>query len=613
MGLWWKRRFFIGLTIAVCIGGVFCAAFWSNLLYGMQLRSSDFLFRVPNLYQSTQPEDRIVVVAIDDKSLDELGRFASWPRSYHAQLIDTLAQAKARVIVFDVLFSEPAPGDEELAASAEAAGNVIQPVLGVSAKHKPTRVDGAMEFETFLRPLRSIEESAVMLGHANVLPDEDGVVRRLPLIIRSGEDYEPALALAAVANYLRRPQVIESTIKDNSLPFAGRSIPLDRLNSMLINNTGTRFPTVSFADVLAGRIAPAIFNDGIVIVGATASGLGDKYWTPMGEMMSGVEIHASAVHTILTGNFLSPAPPAVTIAIMLTLALLCGIVVLRLRVLWATLLAILLCVVYLVTAFSFFDRGIMLNLVYPPLAILGTFVGVNLYNIACERSEKREITKAFGRYVPSPVVDKILAALGEGELKLGGQQREVTVAFADIRGFTGVSEKVQPEALVGVLNTYLSIVINAVLKHDGMINKFGGDSIMAVWNVPTDCKEHALLATMAAIDAQRAIRQLQQEELTLPRMDFGIGINTGMVVAGNMGSEDRLEYSVIGNAVNIASRLTSVTPGEKVWIGSDTYELVKDYIRVKPLKPLMVKGKRLPIKAYEVIDYMPETIEADLA
>lgn len=136
---------------------------------------------------------------------------------------------------------------------------------------------------------------------------------------------------------------------------------------------------------------------------------------------------------------------------------------------------------------------------------------------------------------------------------------------------------------------------------------------MAVWNVPTDCKEHALLATMAAIDAQQAIRQLQQEELTLPRMDFGIGINTGMVVAGNMGSEDRLEYSVIGDAVNIASRLTSVTPAGKVWIGSDTYELVKDYIRAKPLKPLMVKGKRLPIKAYEVIDYMPQTIEADLA
>jgi len=241
-------------------------------------------------------------------------------------------------------------------------------------------------------------------------------------------------------------------------------------------------------------------------------------------------------------------------------------------------------------------------MLYPPLAIIGTFVGVNLYNVTSERSEKREITKTFGRYISPSVVDKILAALGEGELKLGGKEHEVTVAFADVRGFTSISEKMQPEELVKALNIYLSIVIKAVLKYDGVINKFGGDSVMAIWNVPVKCEGHALLATKAVVSTQHAIRELQEKETTLPNMEFGIGVNTGKAVAGNMGSEDRLEYSVLGDAVNTAARLASATPGGKVWIGANTFAWVKDYITAKPLEPLSVKGKHEPIQAYEVVD-----------
>ncbi|RLC66327.1 MAG: hypothetical protein DRH97_06655, partial [Chloroflexi bacterium] len=355
-------------------------------------------------------------------------------------------------------------------------------------------------------------------------------------------------------------------------------------------------------DALRGEIDPSVFHDKLVIVGATASALGDTFWTPTGQMMNGVEIHANAIHTILAGDFLRPAPFNVTIALIMVLALLCSLVVLRLRVLWATLLTFSICALYLLVAFTFFDKGIMLNLVYPPLAILGTFVGLTLFNITSERSEKKEMARTFGRYISPPVVDKILTALEKDELKLGGQQQEATVAFADVRGFTGISENMQPEELVRVLNIYLSTVIQAVLNHGGMVNKFGGDSVMAIWNAPTPCEEHALSATKAAIDIQRAVKELQEREAELPKMDFGIGINTGKVVAGNMGSEDRLEYSVVGDAVNIAARITSLAEASKVWISSDTYELVKDYIVAKPLEPLMVKGKREPIMAYEVTD-----------
>jgi adenylate cyclase len=321
-------------------------------------------------------------------------------------------------------------------------------------------------------------------------------------------------------------------------------------------------------------------------------------------MMSGVEIHANAIHTILSGNFLSAAPPGATILAILALALLCGIAVLRFRVTWAVLTSAMLYITYLLAAFTFFDRGIMLDMLYTPLAMLFAFVGTTLYRVTLEQSDKREITKLFGRYVPPQVVERLLTSLEKDKLELAGEQREVTVMFADIRGFTSISDNIKIEELVRALNAYLSTVIEEVLKHDGMINKFGGDSIMAVWNVPTDCNGHSLLAIKAAIDAQYNIRELQKKETTMPRMDFGIGIDTGRVIAGNMGSEDRLEYTVIGETVNLASRITSATPGGKVWVGAETFESAKGFIVANQLEPMTVKGKRKPVVVYEIEDYV---------
>jgi len=610
-----RRRFIAGILIGVCIGVSLCLAYSFNLLSGVQLQSSDFLYKVASPNRDPAQQDKIVIVAIDDRSLEQLGHFPSWPRSYHADVIDMLTEAEARIIVFDILFSDPAPGDEQLAMSISDAGNVILPVAYSPTSYKSTGAGDSNDSGSFIRSLSVFEEGALAAGHANLLPDVDGVVRKSPLVIYSHEQSEPSLSLAAVATYLRRPQIIEAPPENGRLPFAGRSIPLDDVNGMIINYTGaitdngqiSSFETVSFLDALRGEVAPAVFYDKIVIIGATASALGDTFWTPTGRMMNGVEIHASAIDTILSGDFLRPASSAITIALIMTLAALCSMVVLRFRVLWATLLAFLLFGAYVLIAFSMFDRGIMFNMVYPPLAIIGTFIGVNLFSITSERAEKRAITETFGRYISPPVVDRILTALERDELKLGGQQQEATVAFADIRGFTSMSENMQTDELVKVLNIYLSIVINAVLDHNGMVNKFGGDSVMAVWNAPTPCEEHALLATKAAIEVQHQIKELQHNNALLPKIDFGIGINTGIVIAGNMGSEARLEYSVVGDAVNIAARLTSLAEGGKVWIGSNTFELIKERVVAEELEPLTVKGKREPIKAYEVRDICEES------
>jgi len=601
-----RGRYSKGILVALSIGAVFGLMSHFNLLHGAQLKSGDLLFASAKL-QSPREPDEIVIVAIDDKSLGQLGHYSSWSRSYHAELADILNSAGARIIAFDVLFSEPTPGDEVFAASIRSAGNVVIPVAYTSTTGELTATGKMIAFQDVLNPVKTLQESAIAIGHANIIPDEDGVVRRLPITISGEANSTAALSLTTVAGYLHRTQTTESNIEDNVLTFAGRSIPLDNNRNMLVNYTcdsvaPLSFMIVSYADVLTGNVEHDIFQDKIVMIGATAVGLGDTFWTPAGRM-SGVEIHATAVDTILTANFLKPVPTAATSISIMVLVLLCGLMVLRFRTVWSTAGCVLLGIGYYLLAFVLFDMGVFVDTLYPPLTIMSTFVGVNLYSIVVERREKTEMANTFGRYISVPVVDNVLKSLREGELKLGGEEREVTVLFADVRGFTTITERTPVIELVNTLNRYLSVIIEATLKHDGMVNKLGGDSIMAIWNAPVELEGHAVLAVRAAICALRDIRELQEHEPGLPKMDFGIGINTGKVVAGNMGSVNRLEYSVIGDAVNTAARLTDMVPGGEIWIGSNSYDLVTDSIVTEPLPPLNVRGKRGFIYAYKVIDY----------
>jgi adenylate cyclase len=600
-----RKRFIAGIFAVITCVLILCLIAHFHLLQGIHLKSSDFLYNAAGIGTPADLDNKIVIVAIDDRSLEELGRFSTWPRTYHARLLDTLAGAGARVIAFDILFSEPSADDDALATSIQQAGNVVLPLVSASGVQAPAAAGEAIGSEKFIRPLMPFEESALAVGHANIVPDEDGIVRRLPLLIPDGENYEPALSLTTVAKYLRRPQVIESPPQDNSLPLAGRSIPVDDASKMLINYASgpapsESFTTVSYLDVLQNNFDADVFKDKIVFVGITAIGFGDLFCAPTGHLISGVELHANATHTILAGNFLRPAPNPVTYLLILILAACCGLAVLRLRSLWSVLVTGSLVIIYFLTAFYYFDRGIIMDMLYPPLTIASVFVVVNLYNATSARLEKREITRTFGRYVSPSVATKILEAQDAGSLKLGGEECLATILFADIRNFTSFSEQMNPQELVSILNRYMSVVIETALRHDGMVNKFTGDGVMVVWNAPIDCPEHALFAAKAAVEAQKSIMELQKKMPDLPRIEFGIGVNTGNVVAGNMGSTDRLEYSVIGDAVNTAARLASVAPGGRVWISAATFELITGAVKARPLEPLTLKGKRQPIQAYEI-------------
>ena len=604
-----RKRLFTGLLIAVSIAVLFSLASCFNLFHGFQLKLGDNLFKSAGLSPKSEQEDSVVIVAIDDKSLDNLGNFSSWPRSYHAQLVDTLAESGARVIVFDILFAEPAAGDDELLVAIDNADNVILPFVYASAPQSTISTDYSSLAYNVVRPLESFENESLAVGHALMFPDDDGIVRRLPLVVSDGSDCEPSLALSAVAKYLRRPQIIESPVVDHSLPFAGRSIVLDDGNNMLINYTDRgvsplNFRFISYVDVLNDKSLEAEFRDKIVMVGVTATALGDKFWTPMGYLKSGVELHASAVQTILTGNFIIPSSSMVDIAAIVLMVGFTALAVMRFRVFWSTVSVVLLGLFYFFVAFSLFDKGVVLNMLHPPLAMLAAFACLNIGNVVHERVEKKEIIKTFGRYTFPPLVDKILEASKEDRLNLGGEMHEVTVMFIDARRFTSISENISSDVVVKALNAYFGVIIEAIRDCGGMVAGFGGDSVMAIWNVPLENENHARLAVEAATRAQRNIDGLLMEGSVPLILEFGVGINTGKAVAGNMGSEGYLQYSVIGDSVNVAARLAGEAPGGKIWIGENTRDQLGGFIDVLPLEPLTLKGRHEPVNVFEVKDFL---------
>jgi len=261
----------------------------------------------------------------------------------------------------------------------------------------------------------------------------------------------------------------------------------------------------------------------------------------------------------------------------------------------------MLCIIYIVIVSVSFSLGLMINPFYPVLGIAGSFTLMSLYNVTWERSRRNLVERTFGRYVSQAVSKRILKGLERNEYKLNGEEQEVTVAFADIRRFSELSRSCPPGDLVKSLNKYLGVIIKTISASRGIINKFNGDGIMALWNAPYACEDHSLMAVKAAIETQLAIRKLQEKDPYLTKMDFGIGINTGAAVCGNLGCDDRLEYSAIGVTVNSASRLASIATGGSVLITEDTYRRISDRVEVRPLGEISIKKENEIYNVYEVL------------
>ena len=564
------------------------------------------------LFTAQVPSPNIIVVGIDDNTLDTYGRWGDWPRSLHAQAIDNLSQAGAKVIGFDVIFADSSADDELLATTMVEADNVVLAAVGTQLV-SPTRDE--ITYDNFILPIDTLEQAASNIGHANVIPDGDGTVRRLPLIVKSssGQVY-PSLTLAVLYRHFAMTLPQEYPLENGTVYLLARDIPVDISYYLRINfsaDIGQR-PYIPYGDIISGDFDPSLVNNKIVLIGMTATGEPDTWAIPTAvSNVPGVFIHAGAMDTILTGRFLVETSPIITLMIMLLLIGITAFALPRCGTWYWTDIAkgagitIGLFVAYLIGSFFAFDRGYILCLFYPLLLLPVLYISDVVYMVVSEQSDKRFVKDLFGRYISPQIAKEIVNRADTGELQLGGEQREVSVLFADIRNFTQISEQLAPEAVVEMLNTYLSAVTDAVVQFDGIVNKFAGDNIMAVWNAPQSQPEHALSAVRAAWEAQRRLTELQQSSDRTILVQFGIGINTGIALAGNIGSVGRTEYTVIGDSVNVASRICSSAPGGEVWIGAGTYNQTKDNIDVEILEAQKLKGKSAPIEVYRVTGLRP--------
>ncbi len=466
-----------------------------------------------------------------------------------------------------------------------------------------------------LAPLPEIARAAKGFGYFNVPPDQDGTTRNVRLFHKHGDKLYPALSLAAVAKYLDaeihplNSELFPGT-RLGEIELGGRLIPTDLHGRLLLNyynDPQGYFPTYSVADFIDGTLKPEAYKDKVVLFGFTALGfMTDLRPTPFSEATPGVYIHATAIENLLDGllmeRFLGIA--LVEALLYLLLGLLLGLALPRLPV-WGGLVAMVLFAVglYFFDVWLVFSNGTWILNVLPTLQVAVTFLGINIHGYLTEGVEKRRIRKAFQFYVSRQVVDQMLKE--PDKLTLGGERRVCTVLFSDIRGFTTISEQLPPEGLVHLLNSYLTPMTNLVFKYEGTLDKYMGDAIMAIFGAPITYTDHASKACFTSLDMMEELRQLQAHwrEKGLPEIDIGIGLNTGPMSAGNMGSDVRFDYTVMGDNVNLGSRLEGINKqyGTHIIISESTYAAAKADVFAREMDAVRVKGKREPIRIFELL------------
>jgi adenylate cyclase len=475
-----------------------------------------------------------------------------------------------------------------------------------------------LRFSDGLSPPASLTDAAE-IGTTNVVPDDRGIVRSMPLISEVGTFERPTLGLIAVAKYLRRPTYVDARPDAETFLLAGRQIPVDATTSVKINFFGppsrpeappTTFHTVSFVDVLRGRVDPQTWRDGIVFVGLLgAAGFADDYWTPVSQQglkMSGVEVHANVAATLISTQFLRQAPIGLEVGLILLLALIVGGATATLGVGRAVVATTGLLGAYVLADLVVLDIfGLQVALAYPVASGLATFVGVVAYRVGVEQRHSRALQTALASVIPPSVAHEI--ARDPHRVRMGGERRTLTVLFTDLKGFTSFSEGVDPEVLGHVIGQYLDAMTSVVFQHGGTLDKFIGDAVMAFWNAPLDEPEHARKACQAAIDMQAALERLSDEWQAqgLPRQYMRVGINTGPASVGNMGSSRRFAYTALGDAVNLAARLEPLNNeyGTRICISQATLDAAggRHNFVVRYLDLVAVKGKREAVPVYELV------------
>jgi adenylate cyclase len=555
----------------------------------LENQALDFCYR---LRPSASPPPEIVIVGIDEHSFQDLKKAWPWPRSYHAKITRHLKAAGARLIVFDVLFAEPSNSedDQSFAEAMREAGNVILATTIESSES--TQVAR----QILVQPYPLFRQAALGMGLTLVTPDSDGIVRRFHC--RLGD--EETLPETVVHAYL--PDLVIPPRLCSLIHFTGLRTPVHLLLQPGVRGAG---PICGRAlrgkIVLIGRI-----------VGAAPTPIADAFYTPFfagtGQLMSGVEIHAQVIQTLLKRNWGRELPLLSRLSLYLVVLLLFAWLLLRVSPFAAMgVLVGFILVIFWLSVYLFLH----LNLWWPPVLLSGGLAAVYAGHIFAhywiESREKRWLRQAFGQYVSSPGgVHHRTPRASQWAVKSGA-----TVLFSDLVGFTSMAENTAPKELIRLLNEYFSTMTEIILAHQGTVDKFIGDAIMAFWGAPLPIADHATLASEAALEMLAAMRLLQKswESQGFPSISLRIGLHTGPVIAGNVGSKKHFNYTVMGDTVNLAARLERVNKfyGTEIMMSDATYRRLGNNFLVRELDLVQVHGRAQPVMVYELLSPMPPT------
>lgn len=629
-----RKKWISGTCVGAAVFLVALALHWSGWLAVLELKSLDHRF-----YRYADPAkagNDIVLVAVDEASLEAYGRWP-WSRDRHGYVVHYLKQAGARAVIFDILFSEPDSASEEFddvfAQEIRAAGNVFLPFLMrddvVLQEPLPDYLEKAtipLDDQDQSEPLRTYRgakwpappfaQAARGLGYINLTPDIDGTTRRLPLLARAGNRYFQHLTTQVAGNLLAAGQ---ATLQRRELRLGPLAIPLTAEREMVIDWHGTLEDRVypiysigavlrSYTDMQAAKppmLDPALFRDKIVFVATTAAGTYDLRVTPLSPFAPGVLIHMSALDNILRNRHLQPVSMWIFAGATLILTLSTAWAFMLLPSQWMKAAAIggMAVAYYGLAVHAFTSHGVWLDLAIPEGALAVTFAAAATVEYLTEGKHRRQLRSVFDRYMAAEVVDEIMR--NPETIRLGGERKELSVLFSDVAGFTSISEQLDPESLVELLNRYLSAMTDIILRHRGNVNKYLGDGIMAIFGAPRGEPNHASLACFAALESQveLAKRREQWKAEGRPEIRARIGINSGNLVVGNMGSPARMEYTVMGDAVNLASRLEGANKyyDTRILLGPRTYELAAMDVEAREVDRLRVKGKKEPVVVYELL------------
>ncbi|MDA0821959.1 MAG: adenylate/guanylate cyclase domain-containing protein [Proteobacteria bacterium] len=655
----------IGLCFAVLLFYLSHAADWFRIGFISQMENIAYDKRL----LLTMPEtvdNRIVIVDIDEASLTAEGRWP-WGRDKLSHLVESLFDKyEVAIVGFDIVFAEPDESSglnvlEQLAENQLKANEMFRAQLQVLRPHldydgrfsetiqqypvvlgyyfnfvadreeaskigqlpSPTFVKGTFKgkriafhvADGFGANLQQLESSAMGSGHFNPVPDPDGVIRRVPMLIEYEDEYYSSLSLEVVRHLLGSKEVkprFEKPLFGGKgyaglewLTVANKLIPVDRRLQTLVPYRGAKgsYPYVSATDVLHGNADKAVLKGATVLVGTTAPGLFDLRSTPVAEAFPGVEVHANLISGMLDGTIkqLPEYALGAEVLLLLLFGLVMAIVVPLLSPLAATIATASLLLLYFGFNFLVWTAGnFVLPLASGIMMLLSMFVLNMSYGYFVETRGKRQITGLFGQYIPPELVDEM--ADHPADYSLDARSKELTVLFSDVRGFTTISEGLAPTELAELMNLFLTPMTRVIHEQRGTIDKYMGDAIMAFWGAPIDDRDHAKHALDAGMQMLQRLDEVNAQFVSRgwPEIQIGIGINTGMMSVGNMGSEFRIAYTVLGDAVNLGSRLEGLTKGYCVplIVSESTKDAVPEYA-YRELDRVRVKGKDKPVVIYQ--------------